>query len=239
QMATPNIFIPSYPPNISVKELIKPANRKQKKPANAPNAFMIYRANYCREIRNDRKISQPDISSMASQAWKQAPPNVKETYLKLARQAREIYLAQKDENHLITDGDIDSSQSSKSRNRHDFRATIKSDALINNQQNGITEEINPLVFGTIETKEISLSDFKFTNIPYYSDTLENELVVKQNGITEEINPLVFETNETKEISLSDFKFINMQCRIDTLENELAAQQNEINSMREIIFKLFV
>ncbi|CAG8569031.1 7859_t:CDS:1 [Ambispora gerdemannii] len=170
-----NIFFPPFPPNISVNDLIKPMNRKQKKPIKAPNAFIIYRINYYYEIRNNRNISQLEVSSMASHAWKQEPPNVKETYYNLARQAKAIYLAliQNTENH----SNIDSNQSQNVY--ENVQVTTESDSLINNRRNGIIEEINPLVSETVEAKEISsnskFDNFEFTNMQYRIATLENEL----------------------------------------------------------------
>ncbi|CAG8681474.1 10110_t:CDS:1, partial [Ambispora gerdemannii] len=105
---------------------------------------------------NYRNISQPEISSMASQAWKQEPPYVKETYYNFAKRAQEIYLAQNTENHVIVD---------------------------TNQQNGIIEEINPLISETVDAKETSFNsnfdtnvNFEFTNMQYRIITLENELI---------------------------------------------------------------
>ncbi|CAG8559165.1 10756_t:CDS:2 [Ambispora gerdemannii] len=175
------IFFPPFPPNITVNELIKPMNRKQKKPVKAPNAFMIYRINYSHEIRNDRKISQPEISSMSSQAWKQESPNVKKTYFDFAKQAKEFYLAQ---THVIADDNIGSSQSQSMY--EDVQAT-ENDSLIDKNE---IFEINPLVFETFETKEIS---FSHVDMQRRITTLEYELVAKQNEI-DSMRQTIFELN---------------------------------------------
>ncbi|CAG8638090.1 9947_t:CDS:1 [Ambispora leptoticha] len=208
-----NLFFPSFPPNISLNQLIKPLNRKQKKPTKAPNAFIIYRINYCREILNNGRLSQPRISSMASQAWKLEPQYVKKTYHNFAKQAQEIYLATKnhgrcqpenayEEVHAATESDalIDN----QSENGYDgVQATIENDDLTDNQQNGIVEgiEINPLITGNVE--------ISFNN-PYVDINVDSELM-------------------------------NMQNRLVTLENELVSMntkyENEIISMRQTISEL--
>ncbi|CAG8445133.1 6239_t:CDS:1 [Ambispora gerdemannii] len=165
-----DIFFPPFPPNISVNGLLKPMNRKQKKPIKAPNAFIIYRINYSREIQSYREIPQPEISSMASQAWKQELPNVKETYHNFARQAREIYLAQNTENH-VADGNIGRSQSQN----------LYEDVQATTEQNRIIEEINPLVSTPIFDINVS---FEFANMQYRIATLENEITSMRQTISE-------------------------------------------------------
>ncbi|CAG8643029.1 6646_t:CDS:1 [Ambispora gerdemannii] len=243
-----NIFFPSFPPSISVNELIKPRNRKHKQPAKAPNAFMIYRINYCREIRNDRNISQPKISSMASQAWEQESQDVKRTYFEFARQAKEIYLARNAENHVIDDGDIGSSQSQN----EDVQVLTESDTLINIQPNRITEDINTLVSETEETS-FDNSNFNINLMQSRIAFLESELVsmnVRFSHVTTLKNEVVSINARLSHVVTLENEFVSMNVRLShvaILENELvsmnarlshvAVLENELASLRQTISEL--
>ncbi|CAG8646518.1 9505_t:CDS:1 [Ambispora gerdemannii] len=205
-----NIFFPSFPPRISVDELIKPRNRKQKQPTKAPNAFMIYRINYCREIWNDRNISQPEISSMASQAWKQESQAVKRTYFEFAKQAKEIYLARNAENHVIDDGDIGSSQSQN----EDVQVITESDTLINIQPNRITENINPLVS---ETEVTSFDNYNF-NINLEFTNMQSRIAILESELVSMNSHVVILENE----------LVSMNSRVAILENESTSMRQTIS-----------
>ncbi|CAG8526893.1 14150_t:CDS:1 [Ambispora leptoticha] len=219
------LFFPSFPPNIDLNQLIKPMNRKQKRPIKAPNAFIIYRINYCREISNNGKISQPGISSMASQAWKLERQHVKEKYYDLAKQAREIYLATK--NH-------GNNGRSQPENVQDVQA-----AFIDNQPENTTESYNQV---TIEN--YAFIDNQPENVyENVQATIENDAFIdnQQNGIVEEMEIITGNAGTSFNHPHVDVNInsdlINTQSRIVTLENELVSMQNEMISMRQTILEL--
>ncbi|CAG8566191.1 12780_t:CDS:1 [Ambispora leptoticha] len=221
------LFFPSFPPNIDLNQLIKPMNRKQKKPLKAPNAFIIYRTNYCREISKIRKIPQPKISSMASQAWKLERQYVKEKYYDLAKQAREIYLATKNHGNNgrsqleNVNEDVQAAffDNQPENMEEDVQATMESDVLIDNQ---ITIENYGFIDNQLENV--------YENV---QATFEND-AIQQNGVVEEME-IITEDVSNPHIGINiNSEPMNMQNRIVTLENKLVSMRNEMISMRQAI-----
>ncbi|KAG9294376.1 hypothetical protein G9A89_001881 [Geosiphon pyriformis] len=85
-------FKPTYPPLLTINDLIPRVTRKGRTPTKPPNAFIIYRKNYTSEIK-DKKISidMSQVSSIVGQLWKEEAESVKDTYKKLARDAKDIF----------------------------------------------------------------------------------------------------------------------------------------------------
>ncbi|RGB32572.1 hypothetical protein C1646_762729 [Rhizophagus diaphanus] len=87
----PEVQLP-FPPKITAREVIsdKKNGRKAKKP---PNAFMIYRKVFSRELaKKNLRYQQKKISTLCSISWKQEPENVKQGYRRLAHDADKIFL---------------------------------------------------------------------------------------------------------------------------------------------------
>ncbi|CAB4391403.1 unnamed protein product [Rhizophagus irregularis] len=87
----PEVRLP-FPPKITAREVIsdKKNGKKAKKP---PNAFMIYRKVFSRELaKKNLRFQQKKISTLCSISWKQEPENVKQGYRRLAHDADKIFL---------------------------------------------------------------------------------------------------------------------------------------------------
>ncbi|CAB4432510.1 unnamed protein product [Rhizophagus irregularis] len=87
----PEVLLP-FPPEITAREIIsdKKNGKKAKKP---PNAFMIYRKVFSRELaKKNLRFQQKKISTLCSISWKREPENVKQGYRRLAHDADKIFL---------------------------------------------------------------------------------------------------------------------------------------------------
>ncbi|RIB12230.1 hypothetical protein C2G38_2041988 [Gigaspora rosea] len=81
----PSYIKPSFPPIIDIDDLVKP---KVTKPSRPPNAFLIYRKAYIKELQSRGiNLGMTQISPMVSESWKQEPEIVKQEYKKLAKAA--------------------------------------------------------------------------------------------------------------------------------------------------------
>ncbi|CAG8487431.1 5301_t:CDS:1 [Scutellospora calospora] len=86
---SPSINVP-YPPPISAGELIF-HKKNGEVPARAPNAFLIYRRVYVKELQaKNYAFKMTDVSSMASSSWKLEPDWVKDEYLRIAGEAKNL-----------------------------------------------------------------------------------------------------------------------------------------------------
>ncbi|CAG8478059.1 hypothetical protein C2G38_2028227 [Gigaspora rosea] len=85
-----NNFKPSFPPNITIEELIsKSLSNVDSKYNRTPNPFIIYRKVFNREISKlNIDLSLKEISSKASESWHKESEHVKNAYRKLAEDAK-------------------------------------------------------------------------------------------------------------------------------------------------------
>lgn len=85
----PLIEVP-YPPPIDAKDLI--AQRKDGNiPSRSPNAFLIYRRVFVKLLKaQNYAFKMTDVSSMASAHWKHEPEFVKQAYLQIAGEAKNM-----------------------------------------------------------------------------------------------------------------------------------------------------
>ncbi|CAG8819517.1 4768_t:CDS:1 [Gigaspora margarita] len=87
--ACPSIKVP-YPPSISARELIF-HKKNGEVPARAPNAFLIYRRVYVKQLQaQNYAFKMTDVSSMASSSWKSEPNWVKDEYMRIAGEAKNL-----------------------------------------------------------------------------------------------------------------------------------------------------
>ncbi|CAG8529262.1 17113_t:CDS:1 [Cetraspora pellucida] len=85
----PSVKVP-FPPSISATELIF-HKKDGEVPARAPNAFLIYRRMYVKQLQaQDYAFKMTDVSSMASLSWKSEPNWVKDEYLRIAGEAKNL-----------------------------------------------------------------------------------------------------------------------------------------------------
>ncbi|RIB21169.1 hypothetical protein C2G38_1126578 [Gigaspora rosea] len=90
--ACPSIKVP-YPPSISARELIF-HKKNGEVPARAPNAFLIYRRVYVKQLQAENyAFKMTDVSSMASSSWKSEPEWVKDEYMRIAGEAKNLLTA--------------------------------------------------------------------------------------------------------------------------------------------------
>ncbi|CAG8579471.1 10750_t:CDS:1 [Ambispora gerdemannii] len=83
---------PSFPPIISVGELVPDTTRKGNVPKKASNAFFIYRKSCIRKMRvNGISIPMPKASIIIGVLWANELPLVKNEYKQLAEEAKELY----------------------------------------------------------------------------------------------------------------------------------------------------
>ncbi|CAG8716439.1 14988_t:CDS:1, partial [Dentiscutata heterogama] len=83
-------FKPSFPPKITIEELIsKSLSNADSKYNRTPNPFIIYRKVFNREISKlNIDLSLKEISSKASESWHKESEHVKNAYRKLAEDAK-------------------------------------------------------------------------------------------------------------------------------------------------------
>ncbi|CAH1765815.1 11638_t:CDS:2, partial [Entrophospora sp. SA101] len=88
----PNIKVP-FPPIINLKELIsRPRKGKTKVPSKPPNAFMIYRMQYVKELHaRNHRLPMRSISPSVANSWREEPDSVVNHYEQLARDASKYY----------------------------------------------------------------------------------------------------------------------------------------------------
>ncbi|RIA80525.1 hypothetical protein C1645_838548 [Glomus cerebriforme] len=83
---------PSFPPNLTINDLIKNANINNK-PKMIPNAFIIYRMALMKEyrIKNRKMLPMSEISKIAKNSWIAESKHVKDFYKSLVKNAKSIY----------------------------------------------------------------------------------------------------------------------------------------------------
>lgn len=103
-LITPELLMPKTPPSTSSRKLSSGINYKRKKESNVkfPNAFIAYRMEFCRQLKNKRMcLTMQDVSYFASRLWKKEPCDVKKTYTQLANDAKLLYEKRKKELLLV------------------------------------------------------------------------------------------------------------------------------------------
>ncbi|RIA98144.1 hypothetical protein C1645_750726 [Glomus cerebriforme] len=92
QPPLPIIKVP-FPPSVNPEELIlKPRKAKSKLPTKPPNAFMIYRMQYVKELHaKDYRLPMRSVSASVASAWRDEPDHIVEYYEEIAREASKIY----------------------------------------------------------------------------------------------------------------------------------------------------
>ncbi len=101
-LITPESLMPklSNPPTRKISGKL---NNKRKKESNIkfPNAFIAYRMEFCKQLKNKKVcLTMQDVSYFASKLWKKEPCNVKKTYTQLANDAKSLYEKRKEESLL-------------------------------------------------------------------------------------------------------------------------------------------
>ncbi|CAG8563499.1 21521_t:CDS:1 [Gigaspora margarita] len=88
----PVIKVP-FPPMVNPEELItRPRKVKSKLPTKPPNAFMIYRMQYVKELHaRDHRLPMRSVSSAVASSWREEPEHIVEHYEEIAREASRIY----------------------------------------------------------------------------------------------------------------------------------------------------
>src|SRR6266542_972622 len=83
---------PTFPPTLTINDLIKKDNTNNKLKA-IPNAFIAYRMALIKEYRiNNRKLPpMGEVSKIAKSYWNTEPKNVKDFYESLIKEAKSIY----------------------------------------------------------------------------------------------------------------------------------------------------
>ncbi|CAG8489149.1 247_t:CDS:1, partial [Racocetra fulgida] len=86
-------FKPSFPPKITIDELIsKSLSNSDSKFNRTPNPFIIYRKVFNREISKLKlDLSLKEISTKASESWHKETEHVKNAYRKLAEDAKILF----------------------------------------------------------------------------------------------------------------------------------------------------
>nr|ANQ32694.1 MATA-HMG [Rhizophagus irregularis] len=103
-LITPELLMPKPFSSNSSRKLSSGINYKRKKESNVkfPNAFIAYRMEFCRQLKNKRMcLTMQDVSYFASRLWKKEPCDVKKTYTQLANDAKLLYEKRKKELLLI------------------------------------------------------------------------------------------------------------------------------------------
>lgn len=94
---TPESLIPKF--SNSSRKLSGKFNNKRKKESSVkfPNAFIAYRMEFCKQLKNKRIcLTMQDVSYFASKLWKKEPCSVKKTYTQLANDAKLLYEKRKE-----------------------------------------------------------------------------------------------------------------------------------------------
>ncbi|GBB84173.1 hypothetical protein RclHR1_01080029 [Rhizophagus clarus] len=88
------ILKPSFPPNVTVKDLIKNDDNTRSKPKLFPNAFIAYRMALMKEYHNNNCKLPPmgEISKIAKNSWNVEPKYVKKFYESLVKNAKSTYM---------------------------------------------------------------------------------------------------------------------------------------------------
>src|SRR6266496_2397542 len=79
---------PPFPPSVNPEDLIlKPRKPKSKLPTKPPNAFIIYRMQYVKELHK-RGYSLPmrSVSASVASAWRDEPDHIIDYYKEIAIQ---------------------------------------------------------------------------------------------------------------------------------------------------------
>ncbi|GBB90305.1 hypothetical protein RclHR1_01720026 [Rhizophagus clarus] len=80
-----------FPPKITAREIMS-NKKKGKKASRPPNAFIIYRKVFSKELAKNYRFQQMRISSLCASSWKRESADVKEYYHKLAHEVDKIFL---------------------------------------------------------------------------------------------------------------------------------------------------
>ncbi|CAG8488104.1 835_t:CDS:2 [Ambispora gerdemannii] len=86
------MFKPPFPPHIEPEDFISKKQKNGNRPTKPPNAFILYRKAFVRAALSEGyQLPMTVVSSMASQAWEQELPFVKEEYKRIAKEAKEYH----------------------------------------------------------------------------------------------------------------------------------------------------
>lgn len=89
----------SFPPTITVQDIIMSIKKNGRKVKRPPNAFMIYRKAFCNEAAKSYRFYQMEVSSLCGNSWRREPKEVKEYYYKLATEVDMIFNYQHAQHH--------------------------------------------------------------------------------------------------------------------------------------------
>jgi len=80
-------FKPSFPPKLTIDDLI---NNHKRKSLRLPNAFIVYRMALIKEYRNRNRKLPPmgELSKIAKNYWNMEPKNIKDFYASLVKDAK-------------------------------------------------------------------------------------------------------------------------------------------------------
>ncbi|CAG8551078.1 3343_t:CDS:2 [Paraglomus brasilianum] len=79
-----------FPPQFNTTAFVTKLSRK--KLARFPNAFIMYRSEYVRHLKNNNyHLSMTDLSSMISYSWRKEPEYVKKAYRDISSDAERLY----------------------------------------------------------------------------------------------------------------------------------------------------
>ena len=189
-----NLFIkPPFPPKISVHDLLsRTESADMKNNKRIPNAFIIYRMALSRELASKNyKVSLSQISTMASNMWKNELDEVKQAYIKLSNDAKALYKDLQKKNNTM----VEAANNEDSSNILDLcNNAITNDPGVNqifsqnNDQNlnlnvsNIVEQSN-----TIIEPCLSLPEFSPPENILFSDLFNNTNSCSNNLITTENN----------------------------------------------------
>ncbi|CAG8520884.1 1808_t:CDS:2 [Ambispora leptoticha] len=88
------ILRPPFPLRITVEDLLKKNDHKNRQTLKTVNSFFIYRKAMVMQNEKGKKCDMPKLSRIASKFWKQEPPHIKNAYKKLAEDAQELFSKQ-------------------------------------------------------------------------------------------------------------------------------------------------
>ncbi|CAG8842026.1 10841_t:CDS:1, partial [Gigaspora margarita] len=93
-LLVPVINVP-FPPIVDIENLIsRPRNRRKniKPRTKPPNAFLIYRMQYVKELyAKNQKLPMRTVSSTIAKSWRKEPNHVVEHYEKIAEDASKLF----------------------------------------------------------------------------------------------------------------------------------------------------
>ncbi|KAG9294390.1 hypothetical protein G9A89_001895 [Geosiphon pyriformis] len=131
-------FKPTYPPLLTINDLISRVTRKGRIPTKPPNAFIIYRKNYTFEIKTKKiSIDMSQVSSIVGQLWKEEPEFVKNAYKDLARDAKDIFNKRFNSNYASLENPFESFNPLDTQNFEDIMNPLLDEMIVTDHTPGI------------------------------------------------------------------------------------------------------